>query len=323
MLLWLVLPRVTGAQWSDVWHRLSVLTPLEFGWLLGLWILGLYAYAFALAACLPGMTRGQAMVVNIVGSGVSNLAPFGGAFGVGVSWWLVRAWGFGTEAFAIFAGVSWLLNMVAKSVLPVVAVVVLLATGQQISEPVRDAALAGALVGALLAAAVVGTLASDAVAAHTAAWSGAAGRAAQRLLRSRRTVDWEEAVQRLRVRTRGLFAEQWPTMLVAMLAYNALQALLMAACLWVVGGPTDAADVLAAFACGRLLTSVVITPGGTGFAETGAAAVLVALGGDPAASVAGVLLFSVFTYVLEIPGGLLGWVVHLCMRRWRRLPEPL
>ncbi len=318
MLLWLLLPRVTGAAWADIWHRLEVLAPQEIAGLFGLWIVGLYAYAFALAACLPGLTRGQAMVVNIVGSGVSNLAPFGGTAGVAVSWWLVRGWGFGTEAFALVTAVSWLLNMVAKAVLPVVSAVVLLVSGMHVAAPVREAAAAGAVVFGVLGAVVVGSLASDTVATRTASWAGAVARAAQRLVRSRRQVEWERSVQRLRVHTRGLFADHWPTMLMAMLAYNGLQALLMAGCLWVVGGPTGFAEVLAAFACGRLLTSVVVTPGGTGFAETGAAAVLVALGGDPAASVAGVLLFSVFTYVLEIPGAGVGWITYLTVRRWRR-----
>ena len=53
-----------------------------------------------------------------------------------------------------------------------------------------------------------------------------------------------------------------------------------------------------------------ITPGGTGVAEIGTIAWLVAVGIDPVQAVAGVLLYRVFLIVMEIPlGGILlgGW----------------
>ena len=68
--------------------------------------------------------------------------------------------------------------------------------------------------------------------------------------------------------------------------------------------------VLMAAAIERLGTLVPITPGGTGVAEIGTIAWLVAVGVDPVQVVAGVLLYRVFLIVMEIPlGGLLlgGW----------------
>ena len=68
--------------------------------------------------------------------------------------------------------------------------------------------------------------------------------------------------------------------------------------------------VLTAAAIERLGTLVPITPGGTGVAEIGTIAWLVAVGLDPVQAVAGVLLYRVFLIVMEIPlGGLLlgGW----------------
>jgi uncharacterized membrane protein YbhN (UPF0104 family) len=103
-----------------------------------------------------------------------------------------------------------------------------------------------------------------------------------------------------------------------MLAYLVLQGVLMWACLAVVGSDLGIAEVTAGYACGRMLTIVVLTPGGTGFAETGAAAVLIALGGDPAVTMAGVLLFSFFTYVCEIPGAALAYAWHQGARHWHR-----
>jgi uncharacterized membrane protein YbhN (UPF0104 family) len=106
-----------------------------------------------------------------------------------------------------------------------------------------------------------------------------------------------------------------------MLAYLVLQGVLMWACLAAVGSDLGWAEVTAGYVCGRMLTIVVLTPGGTGFVETGAAAVLIALGGDPAVTMAGVLLFSFFTYVCEIPGGALAYAWHQADRRWHRPPR--
>jgi uncharacterized membrane protein YbhN (UPF0104 family) len=62
----------------------------------------------------------------------------------------------------------------------------------------------------------------------------------------------------------------------------------------------------------RLGTLVPITPGGTGVAEIGTIAWLLAAGLDPVEAVAGVLLYRVFLVALEIPvGGMLlgGWAL--------------
>ena len=67
--------------------------------------------------------------------------------------------------------------------------------------------------------------------------------------------------------------------------------------------------LFAAFAIGRLLTAVGITPGGVGVTETATAAVLVAWGADPAGATAGVVLFSIFTHLMEVPLGALGWLL--------------
>jgi uncharacterized protein (TIRG00374 family) len=61
--------------------------------------------------------------------------------------------------------------------------------------------------------------------------------------------------------------------------------------------------VLAAFAVERMLTLVPITPGGVGVVETAATAVLVGFGADPVGAAAGIVLFRVFSYLIEIPLG--------------------
>jgi uncharacterized membrane protein YbhN (UPF0104 family) len=90
-------------------------------------------------------------------------------------------------------------------------------------------------------------------------------------------------------------------------------------CLHICGLVTGVGTLLAAFALGRLLTSVAVTPGGLGVVEAGSVALLVAMGADPAQAASGILLFTIFTHVLEIPFGVIAWLVWLWGRD-RKLP---
>jgi uncharacterized membrane protein YbhN (UPF0104 family) len=120
-------------------------------------------------------------------------------------------------------------------------------------------------------------------------------------------VDRLEAV---RVGAVGLVRSAWRPMTWGVVVYNALQALLLWACLAAVGSPLPTALVLAVFAVERVVTALPITPGGTGVVEVAATAMIVAVGGAPAAAAAGILLYRAFVFGLEIPVGgawLLGW----------------
>ena len=77
-------------------------------------------------------------------------------------------------------------------------------------------------------------------------------------------------------------------------------------------------EVFAGFAFANLLTTISITPSGVGFVEAGAAAALIAFGGDAASSAAAVFMFRSFTYLLEIPTGAAAWAVWAGRHRWRR-----
>ncbi len=316
-LLALALPRVTGTSWSSVAETVGLVSAWQLGALTLLWLVGLWAYCFVLAAALPGLRRSQGFVINLVGSGASNLTPCGGAVGVGVTWAMLRQYGFGTASISRFTVVTGVWNVLARLLLPALGLTALLLAGSRVPAPVLTAAGIGAAVSVAMVAAIALALCSERAAFRVAGWVGAAARAAQRLVRRTPSAGWEARALELRAGTAELVRRRRAPLLLGMLAYVVLQGVLQWACLAAVGSTLGWAQVACGYACGRMLTAVVLTPGGTGFAETGAAAVLVALGGDPATTVAGVLLFSLFTYVLEVPGGALAYGWHLATRRWR------
>ena len=121
-----------------------------------------------------------------------------------------------------------------------------------------------------------------------------------------------ERAAAFRAQSARLVRDGWGRMLGGKLAYAALQALLLWACLRVVGGPVAPVVVASAFVVERVLSMVVVTPGATGVVEVGMAGVLGALGAEPAAAAAGVLLYRGLVVGMEVPVGglaLLGWWV--------------
>jgi len=95
----------------------------------------------------------------------------------------------------------------------------------------------------------------------------------------------------------------WRGLALGGLGYPALQVVLLWSCLVALQVDVAFGAVLAAYAVERMLTLVPITPGGVGVVETAATAVLVGFGADPVGAAAGVVLFRVFSYLIEIPLG--------------------
>lgn len=316
----LVIPKVTGSTYQEVAHELRHLSVAEIALLAGVWVVGLIAYAGVLVTVLPGLRRVQGVVLNTATSAVSNVVPFGGAVGVGATYGICRSWGFTTPAITLGILVSGVWNVLLKLGLPVVALVLLAVSGT-----VRGGLVAAAAVGfvALAAAVVVLTLVL-----RSESLAGVVGRAMQRvvsaalrLIRQADRTGIEQAVLDFRHRSRGLIAARWPRITFWMLSYSLLQFALQLLCLRLLGETNIATvEVFAAFAFGRLLSTIPITPSGVGFADTGAVASLVAFGGDPAICTAGVLLFTGFVFLLEIPVGGLSWVVWARKQSWRRAP---
>lgn len=287
-----LLPRAVGATWSEVGAVLGRVSAGAVVALAVVWIAGLWAHSFVLAASLPGLTKRRGLTLSLTGSAVANVLPLGGAAGTGLNFAMVRRWGFSRSAFGGFLAVTTLLNIVSK--LGVIAVALALV-------PILHSASAFGAAGLLFlpvplaVVAVVWMLADEKVAAGIGAALDKVlrrkpGRLAVKLPELRRSI--------LRVLRNG-----WRPMTAGMLAYLALQLALLWLCFHVLGISFALPVLFTALAVERLLTLVPITPGAAGVVEVGTAAALVALGGDPAGVAAGLILFRGFTYVMEIPVG--------------------
>jgi uncharacterized membrane protein YbhN (UPF0104 family) len=321
-LLVVLLPRVTGARWSAIADVLSHLTAGQLAGLTAVWLAGLWCYTFLLTGTLPGLLRGQAFTVNVAGSAVSNLLPFGGAAGLAATFAILRSWGFGPGQVALSALVTGVWNVLAKLALPLVALVGLLLAGDVATGRLATGAAVGAVVLAVALGVFSGTLWSERVAVAVGRGLQRAGQAALRIVRSHRRLHWDDAVPRWRHGVIDVVRAGWLQLTAGLAGFLGTQALLLYLALRALGADLSPVQVFAAFAFGRLLTTIVVTPGGVGITETGAAGLLVSFGGDPAICASAVLLFSGFTYFAEFPAGAAGYLVWLGRRSWRRELTP-
>jgi len=315
-----VLPAVTGSHYSEIWHEIP---KLSTAWLVGLtviWILGMLAYTGVLTNSLPGLTHPQALTVNFAGSAVSNVVPFGGAVGVGATYAIDLSWGFSMPTVTLSILVSGVWNVFAKLGMPVLALVLLIATGRATGH-LFIPTLVGliALIGAATVLALV--MRSEVLATSIGAFGQRIVTPVSRWLRRSSAPDVTAAVLEFRHSSIGLLRTRWWRLTLWVIVYNLGQFLLLLACVRAVGEGADQLgwiEVFAAFSFARLLETIPFTPSGVGFVETGAVAALIGFGGSEAASAAAVFLFRGFTYLAEIPVGAGGWVVWATKRSWRR-----
>lgn len=305
--LLLMLPSTLGTSWGSVVVILKALTWRRLAVLAFLWLAGLVCYAGVLTSSLPGLTRARALLLNLSGSAVANIAPFGGVAGVGLNFAMVRSWTFSSTSFATFTAVSNLWNWLGKLLFAAVALGWLL---------VHDGLPPGAMLSGLRVALslVAGVLALAAAVLARDAASTALGRFLDAAVWFRPTA-FATGLPTLRRAITRLARERWAPLSLGMLGYLGLQAVLLSACLDAVGSDLGGAAILAGFAAERLATLVPLTPGGAGLAETVCAGVLVALGGDAVVVTAAVVLYRGFTFLLEIPVGGMGIVGWLLVQR--------
>lgn len=317
-LLGWVLPRVTDTTWGELVAVLGTVPGTALAACLALAMVFPVSYAFTLRASLPGLTLPRAVVVNTAGSAVSKLLPGGGAVGLAATVFLCRSWGFSVSAVTTSAVVTGVWNTLSRVALPVLAIGLLALTPPDLPEVLRQTAWGAGFLGVLTLALVIGVVASARVADCVGT---GIDRLVGRVLPRGRRPRVRAAMRDTRPRIVELVRGSWHWLTLGMVGFFAAQLAIFVIALHVTGIDLAFPAAFAAFAIGRLLTGVAITPGGIGITETGTAAALVALGADPALSAAAAVLVLVFTNLIELPLGLLAWVLWSMDARTRLLQQ--
>ncbi len=306
------LPRIAQTTWGAVFETLSHVGPGPFMLLYGLMCLGLWCYTLTLAGSLPGLRHVQALIVNLCGSSAGNFLPGGGAAGVAVTYAAFRSWGFSRRDISTSVIVTGVWNILARMILPVTGLIALLVAGGDLPQAVVRGGLIGAAAGLALLTLFIAALASETLARSLGLTLGRVLRPLLRRFNPAREVAFDKLVTDQRAQIYRVVRHGWLRLTFGLVGYFAVFYLLFWQSLHVVGLRMTFSHMFAAYAVGRLLSAIGITPGGVGVTEGGAVAVLVAFGADPAQALAGTVLFSLYTHVMEVPLGLLaylGWAI--------------
>ena len=286
-----------------------------------------------LTASLPGLTLGQAAIVNQVSTTVANTVPGGGVVAVGVSYAMFRSWGFADSAVGLSVLVTFVWNTFMKLALPIAALVLLATTGKG-SVGLIAAAVVGLVI--LLGAIATFTLMHrrEGLPDKIGSIVGSVASFFRKLVRKPPVAGWGENATRLRAEARSLIATQWLPLTIWTLIGHLAVYLVLALAVRDVGisaREVTWAQILGVYAVVRLLSALPITPGGLGIVELGYVGGLV-LAGRHHATVpvavfraqvtAAVLIFRALTYGLQIPLGAVAYLIWQRKKSWRRV-EPV
>ncbi|HET9311393.1 MAG TPA: YbhN family protein [Actinomycetota bacterium] len=309
------------ADYGEVRTAFGSLTWLELVSLVAATIFNLFSYWWANMAALPGLRMGHAAVLTQTTTSVANTLPGGGAIAVGLTYTILKSWGFTGTDVALYVGVTGIWNIFVKLALPVLSIVILVIAGQS-----GSAYVVAAVVGVVVLAIAVGLLAALFASERFARRIGdGVGRVLSfflRLFRRPPKTDTGDRAVRFRSDTIGLVERRWlrltwTTILSQLALFFVL--LLSLRNMGLSEQDVSSAQVFAVFAFSRLLSAVPITPGGVGVIDLGYIGGLAAAAPDSehAAVVGAVLMFRALTYGIQIPIGAFTYLIWKTKKDWR------
>jgi uncharacterized protein (TIRG00374 family) len=308
-----VLPKV--ADYRSVWDVVKELSWPEVGLLLGATALNLATYAPPLQAALPGLRYRQAFVVTQTSTASTYVLPGGAAVGAGVSYGMLRGWGFSARSVTLALAVTSIWNQFAMLAFPIVALALLTLSKEQ-NPLLQTVAFIGVAILVISAAGFAVGLTSDRLAKWVGSTAAAIVTRLKRWIR-RGPVKWDGAsFVSFRHETVALLKRRWHVLTFTTLAGQLTVFLVLFACLRVFNvssAEVSGIEAFAAWSLVRLLGSIPITPGGLGIVEVGLTTALVGFGGDNAEVVAAVLVYRFLTIVPTLTLGLLAgatWKRH-------------
>jgi putative heme transporter len=312
------------ADYTAVWAAIKGMTPLEIASLFVAMIFNLFTYWWANMAALPGLRLWPASVLTQTTTSVANTLPGGGAIAIGLTYEILKSWGFTGTNTALYVGVTGIWNIFVKLGLPVISIVILVATGQS-----STAYLTAAVVGVIVLAIAVGLLAAIFRSEPLARVVGRGlGRVASFVSKPFRRgkgpiTGLDDRAAKFRKDTIGLVERRWIRLtFFTILSQLALFFVLLLSLrhMGISEQEISAARVFAVFSFSRLLSAVPLTPGGVGVIDLGYVGGLTA--GIPddqkAAAVAAVLIFRLLTFGIQIPLGGFTYFIWLKNKSWRK-----
>jgi uncharacterized protein (TIRG00374 family) len=308
-----VLPRV--ADYGDVWDAVTSLSAAGIAALAVAALINLATFGPPWVAALPGLSYLHALVMSQASTAAASVLPGGDAVGMGLSYSMLRRWGFTAEQVTVATAATAVWNAFANVVFAVAAVGLLAASGETHPLLTTTAVIGSSIVAVSIALFAV-ALNDDGNARLIGGFAERLWNRIARWLRRSPASGWDEWLVGFRREAVGLLRRRWLALTGATLLGHLTVFVVLLVALRAVGVPSadvSFAEAFAAWALIRIITTIPVTPGGLGVVELGLTGALVSFGGQDAAAVAAVLLYRVLTYVPPIALG------GVCLIVWRRL----
>jgi len=306
------LPRFVS--YSDLWDVLKSLSWLELSVLTVVAAINVLTYGPSLMAALPGIRYRPALAATLAATASTTIAPGGPTVGLGISYLMLRAWGFSRSRITLALGLVTIWTQLVTLSFPLMAFVLLWISGE--SDPILETI---SLVGLFVMLAGVGTVfltfRSASVARSLGDGAASIVSAGLRFVR-RPPVGWSgEQFARFRSEAIDLLRQRWHWLTLATYGGHLSVFLVLLVTLRAVGIGRDEVSIAESFAAWsiiRVLGGIPILPNGIGVVEVGLTTALVGFGGDEARVVAAVVVYRFLSVVLPFVAGAIAGAL------WRR-----
>ncbi len=310
-----LLPRV--ADYGEVRRAFKALST---GWLLALLVVtvaNLATYAPNWMVALPGLKYRQSIEVTMAGTAVANVAPLGGAVGMGMQMAMFKGWGFERNQASRAMVVTGIWNNITNLAMPLVGLLVLTMRGGK-NVALEAAAKIGAVVLVIAIFFLWQLFRSEVGARNVGRLADRIRAPFARVRKKKPPTTAPETLATFRRDSVELIRKRWLALTITTLGGVMFVFVVLAVALRALnvdGDQVTYTEAFAAWASTRLLsTAFPVTPGGLGIIEIGLTGALVGFGGAQGPVVAAVLLYRVLTY---IPPILLGGFSFLTWRKHR------
>jgi uncharacterized membrane protein YbhN (UPF0104 family) len=312
-----VLPRI--ASYGSVAHRLGTVSAPWVAALAAGVLLDILTTALPWQAVLPQLSFPGALAFTQASTALTTVLPGGAPLGMAISFGFLRRLRIdrGPAAFAVAVTGIW--SQVMILVYPLIGAILVFATGQLSSSTAAIAAVS-AVCGAVIVGLTVAALRSATAARKLGDFAARVGAWVAGLLH-RAPPDWTgEALVRLRAERLMLLRQRWVRLTLATLGNQLTAYLVFELSLRAVGisfADLPASEAFLAWAIGRVISSLPLTPGGIGVVELGMIGTLVGFGAPQAHVVAAVLLYR---GLIVLPTLVIGLVSIPLLRRLASAP---
>ncbi len=281
------------ASYGSVGRQLGTVSPAWAAALAGAALFDVLSAALPWRALVPQLSWPRALGFTQASTALTTVLPGGAPLGMAISFGLLRRLRVtaGEAGFAVALTGLW--SQIMIFLYPLVGAALVLGSGRLATTTVVIAGVSAA------AAAAVGLVALAVLRSGAAAhWLGETARRAAapvaRLLRRPEPAWSGKALVRLRRERLGHLRRRWPALTATTLVNQLSAYLVLELSVRAVGipaGKLPPTEVFLAWAIGRLISSLPLTPGGIGVVELGLIGTLVGFGAPHAHVVAAVLLY--------------------------------